>query len=597
MFVYRGKVANSSNFSKFLMSFTEEHLGFGLGLRDWRQVMCTILVNIVKADFGQPDDDDLDLKTIHDQFAHSPATAASRYALQLSDALEEVSQTAVASHQRVSEKLHKIYGLCRPSKAPEVTVEEPLNQLVPLNLSEALGPLKQAIENVGSSNLASIANLSTRLDDVLQGFSSEFLRRFAYVQGGNDRPVHVPPITVHPLLAAKVGLLFPRQRFQFTSPEQAEAVQSCNYKKHVLVVMPTGSGKSLTFFGAPLLYPNKMFVVITPLVALTEDMSRRLAGTRIRGGKWHEITDPFTAQLVLVSAHQAGTNDFYCWTNSHKDRIGRIFFDEAHHIYTSNSYRKCFGLFELLTRTGIPFTFLSATIFPKSVPYLCENMRIDRSLLHEIRASTVRPNIKITRSKCEDSAHVFSQLKEEFCKISLKSDERGLIFCTTVHDCKVVSKLLRIPYYVATMHDDPVLNYKERARLEKQWRDGVEPWMVATLCFGQGVDYSHVRWVVHVEVDNLLNYVQEIGRAGRDGSIANAHIIFSTLPPLSHIKPPDHDGVMAMREYLEIWQCRRISIHSHVDGNSHSCASIPNAQLCDFCESISLVMFLYFKWI
>ena len=597
MFVYHGKVADAATFSKFLKSFTDEYLGIPLGLRDWRQVMCTIMVNILKADFGYPDDD-VDMKAIHDQFAHSRVTAEKKYALQISDALEEVSQTAVASHQRISKLLHDLYRLNRHSKPPSAVVNKD-EQPAPLDLSEVLGPLKQAIEDAGSSSLASMANLTSHTISFLQGFASEFLQRFAYVQSGNDRPIHVPPITVDPRLAEKVSRLFPRvERFQFSMPEQAEALQSCSLKKHVLVVMPTGSGKSLAFFGAPCIFPDKMFIVITPLVALTEDMARRLAMTRIRGGKLTDIIDPFAAQLVLVSAHQAGGDNFYRWVISNRERIGRIFIDEAHHIIISDNYRPCFHLFEMLTRTGVPITFLTATIFPKSVPYLCEKMRIDPSLLYEIRASTIRPNIKMSRSKCANQAQALSCLKDMFPKISLKPEERGLIFCTTIIGCQTISNLLKIPYYVARMNDDPVLNYEERAKLDKQWRDGVQPdhrWIVATLCFGQGIDYSGVRWVIHVEANSLLNYTQEIGRAGRDGSRSFAHLIFSTLPPISFADPHDNLGVLPMRDFLQIEQCRRISIHGPLDGYSHSCASIPNAELCDYCESISQVSFLYFK--
>jgi hypothetical protein len=115
MFVLRGKAMDSPQFSKALISYTEQHLDIGLGLRDYRQVMSTILINITKADFGVPDAEDHDLKLIHEQFAHSRATGEHNYALQLSDALTEISHTAVASMQRVSILYHATIGLLHPN--------------------------------------------------------------------------------------------------------------------------------------------------------------------------------------------------------------------------------------------------------------------------------------------------------------------------------------------------------------------------------------------------------------------------------------------------------------------------------------------------
>jgi hypothetical protein len=106
------------------------------------------------------------------------------------------------------------------------------------------------------------------------------------------------------------------------------------------------------------------------------------------------------------------------------------------------------------------------------------------------------------------------------------------------------------------------------------------------LCFGQGIDLDQVRHVIHVEVANLKNYLQEIGRAGRDGQLAYAHLFFTHLPPLSFISSPeDHQGVIPMREFLEINRCRNISLHTVADGTSHSCAAL-GCVFCDFCDAV-----------
>jgi superfamily II DNA helicase RecQ len=425
-----------------------------------------------------------------------------------------------------------------------------------------------------------------------QGLGSQLLRRVGYVDQSTSQPNRSLTVTVHPRLLFAIKSLLPYEHPPgFTIPQQAEAIQSCMVDAHVLVVMPTGSGKSLAFFAAPLLVPNKMFIVVTPLIALTNDMLRRLAATGIRGGKWTNSLDPFTTQLVIVSAHQAGTSEFFFWAKTNDQRIQRLFLDEAHHIYTSDEYRDCFKLFDMLTELGKPITFLSATIFPHSVPHLCERMKIDPALLIHIRAPTARPNLKIRVTKCSDSSSMVDGVESLFKSIHLEREDRGLIFCTSTTNCKMIANRLHIDYYIAKLKPQEDQNLDERSRLESQWRDGALPqhrWIVATLCFGQGVDFSGVRWVIHVELRNLMNYSQEIGRAGRDGRLAHVHAFYTHLPRLTdRSSAHDHEGVNFMIDYLEIRRCRRLSL-GKFDLHAHSCTAL-GAPLCDICEDMAVV--------
>ncbi|KAG2336057.1 P-loop containing nucleoside triphosphate hydrolase protein, partial [Suillus weaverae] len=331
-----------------------------------------------------------------------------------------------------------------------------------------------------------------------------------------------PHLAVNPNLIDTLRPLFPgNHALSFTSPYQAELVQSCLTNEHVLCVMPTGSGKSLAFFAAPLLHPRGLFIVITPLVALTEDMARRLASTGIRGGQYHRVEDILTAQIVIVSAHQAGTDDFFRWAQSMKHSLVRVFVDEAHHVFTSDDYRNCFKLFHLITALSKPITFLTATISPTSLPRLCSQMHIPPSLVRVIRAPLHRSNISYSVISVSTE-----QLKEKVVEIHhsivLQERDRAIIYCTTIALIKELSELLQIPYYTSTLDDklDERANADEKKRRFQAWRDGDTPsqrWMIATLCFGEGIDFPGVRHVIHVEVNDMLRFLQETGRLGRDG--------------------------------------------------------------------------------
>jgi hypothetical protein len=79
-------------------------------MRDWRQLMSMMLVNISKVDFGIVDEEDAGLLAIHDVFGHSQSVAEAHYALQSTNALTDISHMAVSSMERVSKRLHATIG-------------------------------------------------------------------------------------------------------------------------------------------------------------------------------------------------------------------------------------------------------------------------------------------------------------------------------------------------------------------------------------------------------------------------------------------------------------------------------------------------------
>ncbi|KAJ3810047.1 P-loop containing nucleoside triphosphate hydrolase protein, partial [Lentinula aff. lateritia] len=339
--------------------------------------------------------------------------------------------------------------------------------------------------------------------------------------------------SVHPAARqALKGVL--RRKFNsligFTSPEQAELVNSVGSSLHVFGVIETGGGKSLAFFGAPFLFPHHLFIVVSPLIALTQDLRRRLLETGINGGVWNEETIDFhTAQLILVSAHKAGTDEFHNWITSEgvRLRLKRIFIDEAHKIATDQNFRSCFKRFSYLTRSSVPITFLSGSLMPKSMPKILETMGIkDTSLVDEIRRYSGRRNLKYIVEKVEDEEQILLKILEFVRAETLKlgSEDRGIIFTRTRKDAESIAEALEVPLYLGGMSNE------ERAEAENRWRKRMntqDRWIVATQAFGQGVDYPHVRRVIHLDPMDLLDYFQETARSGRDGLPALCHTFYS----------------------------------------------------------------------
>ncbi|KAG1744239.1 hypothetical protein EDB19DRAFT_1827120 [Suillus lakei] len=280
-----GSPMDMNQFPQSLTHITLHYLGQGIGIRDWRQVMSTMLINISKADFGILDVEDRELLAIHQAFGYSQAVGEAHYSLQTTNALTQISHTTVTSMQRVSKHWHATIGQHENCTILE-TKQLSGNSHVQI-YNWLLGPLKFTIYNATHQAIMSMdVEIIDKLRNVATGMGNRILRGMQDMFGhyisvnpatalGASQMISSPHLTVNPNLIDTLRPLFPGNPMpSFTSPQQVELMQSCLTNEHILCVMPTGSSKSLAFFVAPLLHPHGLFIVITPLIALTEDMAR-----------------------------------------------------------------------------------------------------------------------------------------------------------------------------------------------------------------------------------------------------------------------------------------------------------------------------------
>lgn len=242
----------------------------------------------------------------------------------------------------------------------------------------------------------------------------------------------------------------------------------------------------------------------------------------IIGGKWSSHISPFEAQLVIIPAHELQHNFFFQWADANSGRIQRLFVDEAHHIFTSDTYRPCFKLFHRLTQLAKPITFLTATMPLHSVSTLCRSMMIDPALLRVIRAPVSRPNIKYTVLQVDPDG-VIEKTQDVFNTLHLAANERGVIYTTSISFTQQIAQLLHIPAYTSRVLQDDGENKVEKSKRFQAWRSGAVQWVAATICFAEGVDFPSVRYAIIVEPFEMLSFLQESGRLGRDG--LQSHVI------------------------------------------------------------------------
>jgi ATP-dependent DNA helicase RecQ len=315
-------------------------------------------------------------------------------------------------------------------------------------------------------------------------------------------------------------------------PGQAAAMDSLLAGRPVLTVMPTGAGKSLCY-QVPALVLGGLTVVVSPLVALMQDQvaALRLAGVAADTinssidrdeniAAWRRVTSGETRLLYLAPER--------LMTERMLDALARadvrlIAVDEAHCISQWGpafrpEYEQLSRLRELFPR--VPIIALTATADEATRRDIAA--RLFAGKVETLVLGFDRPNIKLSVAARNDGK---AQLLDFVQRHAGKS---GIVYCLSRKKTEETA---------AFLERNKVRALAYHAGMTKEARDtnqnlfmteaGVV--MVATIAFGMGIDKPDVAYVFHTDLPgNLEAYYQEIGRAGRDGRAAEAHMLFGS---------------------------------------------------------------------
>jgi ATP-dependent DNA helicase RecQ len=144
--------------------------------------------------------------------------------------------------------------------------------------------------------------------------------------------------------------------------------------------------------------------------------------------------------------------------------------------------------------------------------------------------TNLNPSVRIVWTPRGRKQHLLKFIQE-------RKQEPGLVYVRTRRDSENLAEWLREKgYKTASYHAG--LGAEKRRAVEASWLSGKIPFVVCTCAFGMGINKPDVRWVVHFHSPHLLSeYVQEIGRAGRDGKSAEALMLISE--PTGWLDPED----------------------------------------------------------
>ncbi|KAA1040171.1 ATP-dependent DNA helicase RecQ [Macrococcus equipercicus] len=316
--------------------------------------------------------------------------------------------------------------------------------------------------------------------------------------------------------------------FQTLRPGQEAIVEAANRGEDILALLPTGGGKSLCY-QLPVLTVNGRALVITPLVSLMEDQVAELKRLKIKAVCIHSHLDIREKRMILDRLQQY--HFIFCspeWLATDRARafisavdFTHIIIDEAHCLSEwGYDFRPHYLLLnELLDYyAGAQVIALTATANDKTIHDI---QHLLHRRLHVIDNRTVRENIFL-KVLPAPSARKMSLLKE-----LLWSAGPSIIYFSSKRMCDDIhQQLTSAGFKGMTYHAD--MSYEDRMGVQLSFQNDSIQYVCATSAFGMGINKKNIRTVIHYHVPkSMFQYVQEIGRAGRDGEQSQAILLFN----------------------------------------------------------------------
>lgn len=323
------------------------------------------------------------------------------------------------------------------------------------------------------------------------------------------------------------------KHFAYTQfrPLQKEVISDVLAGHDVLALFPTGSGKSLLYQIAGSALPG-LTVVISPLLSLMKDQlnalrNAKMIGETINSEKTqNEIVQVFNnvkygnTKFIFVSPERFESPLFLKLIQ--EVEISLFTVDEAHCISMwGHDFRPAYLNLSRLKKEfpRVPILALTATATSTVKEDMLKTLKIQNAKVYQ--KSFARDNIDILVYEIDNKKEKLIQLVQE------KRGSSIIVYCRTRKQVEETNYLLNQNGITANFYHAG-LPAKERKKRQDSWFADKFHCMVSTNAFGMGIDKSNVRLVVHFELpDSLENYYQEIGRAGRDGQLSKAVLLFN----------------------------------------------------------------------
>eukprot|EP01083_Nonionella_stella_P207966 755024_1 len=399
-------------------------------------------------------------------------------------------------------------------------------------------------------------------------------------------------------------------------PLQEKAISTVLNKEDVLLLLPTGGGKSLCY-QLPAVVVKGVVIVLSPLIALIENQVAMLKSRKIavemlsssvkkseRSRIFTELRSKCPKIDLLYTTPETITSESFAGVLESLHKHGNLAFvaiDECHCISSwGHDFRPAFRRLHFLKERfpKVPLIALTATATDRVRNDVISALKMKKPKV--IVGDFDRPNIQYAVRFKESLKQSLWLDVAEFILLNYP-DTTGIIYCHSRKDTQAASSVLsEVGISVGVYHAG--IKASARTYVQQCWQSGKVRVMCATVAFGMGIDKADVRFVVHACLPKSVDeYYQESGRAGRDGRPSSALLYYSQRDRKKRefflgkdwrskkskgrkkiVSQHAAELLKSMVKYAEHPSCRRKHI---LDYFSNPQTDNSNQRCCDFCDN------------
>lgn len=398
---------------------------------------------------------------------------------------------------------------------------------------------------------------------------------------------------------------------EFRGP-QAAVIDALVAGEDVLVLMPTGGGKSLCY-QIPALVREGVGIVVSPLIALMQDQVSALRELGVRAGFLNSSLSPQEMWQTELALQRGELDMLYVAPERliqprtlelfHQIKISLFAIDEAHCVSQwGHDFRSDYLKLELLHREfpQVPRIALTATADVRTRDEIIARLQLENA--QQFINGFDRPNIQYRiAQKNNPKIQLMRFLREE------QAGNSGIVYCLSRNKVEQIAEWLSSEKFTALpYHAGLPANVRQKNQERFLREDNII--MVATIAFGMGIDKPDVRFVAHLDLPKSIEaYYQETGRAGRDGEPATTLLLYGLEDVVKlrqmmaqsegseEFKRNEQQRLNAMLGLCEITSCRRQSLLRYFGdtlaqpcGNCDCCITPP--QTWDATEAVQMAL-------
>lgn len=354
-----------------------------------------------------------------------------------------------------------------------------------------------------------------------------------------------------------------------------------------IVLLPTGSGKSLCFL-TPALLLDGATLILYPLLALMADQKRRMEeggltcavfkGGQTKDERQENLNLIKTKKAKLILANPEVLQNEQLIEQLKTCKISHIAIDEAHCVSEwGDSFRPAYlTLGKIIKDLDVKIvTAFTATASPPVLKRISEVLFDGQA--HIVQSSSDRQNIHY-------QVHYAFAKKKAVLRECIQSKKPLIVFCSTRRRTEEMARILNsyfknssVRFYHAGMTKE------EKLHTEKWFFDTNDGILTATCAYGMGMDKGNISTVIHLDApEHLENFIQEAGRAGRNGGNVRSILIWGNRDNSRWKSEQQGSRKKAMGDFANTKICRREQVLTYLSGETAVCSG------CDICDARAL---------